>query len=134
MVGIWNKIKNGLTTLSNKVQKNLIPFVGKLGDFINSKSVQGIASFVSPALTAFNPALGAAVSTGMNFLGKLGNTVNEYTKQNSVFSKRPDQLHERIQLKALPPPASEEDDEGDDGDDDTTTNEGYTGPVVEELD
>jgi hypothetical protein len=130
MVGIWNKIKNGLNTLQNKVQKNVIPFVGKLGDFTNSKPVQGIASFVNPALSSVNPALGAAVSTGMGFLGNLGNAANNYLKP-VTFSKRPNQLHERIQLKALPSP------EDGDEDDDTATNpeDGeYKGPVVEEID
>jgi hypothetical protein len=154
MVGIWNKIKNGLNTIQNKVQQNLIPFVGKLGDFVNSKPVQTAASFITPALTAVNPALGTAVSTGMNFLGGLGNAANEFTKNNSVlemaqnykkgkltspqdFAKRPNQLHERIQLKALPPADENEDEEpiGEDEQEyDQTPVMNQNGSYVEEVD
>jgi hypothetical protein len=151
MVGIWNKIKNGFNTIQNKVEKNLIPFVGKLGDFVNSKGVQAAASFITPALTAVNPMSGTAVSTGMNFLGGLGDAANDYAKNGSVLetaqnyaksklmsaqdvAKRPDQLHERIQLKALPPADEDESQDADEDEEPITGDEEYTGPVLEEVD
>jgi hypothetical protein len=124
MVGIWNKIKNGLSSFANAAKRNLLPYVGKIGDFINSKPVQGFASFINPILTGINPALGTAVSSGMGILGELGNVANDYNKTGSAFqtvqnfanrraprvkrgiglARRPDQLSDRIQLKALPSP------------------------------
>jgi hypothetical protein len=52
-------------------------------------------------------------------------TSGKYTKKNRVpkgigLSKRPDELHPRIELKALPEPEPEDD--------------GYAGPVIEEVD
>ncbi|MDR0831399.1 MAG: hypothetical protein LBM99_00705 [Bacillales bacterium] len=102
--------------------------MSKIGDFINSKPVQGLAAMINPILTGINPALGSAVSTGLNVLGQLGNVASDYNKSGSVFqtlqnytnrnttrvkrginlARRPDQLSNRIQLKneplALMPP------------------------------
>jgi hypothetical protein len=155
MVGIWNKIKNGLNNVKNTVAKNLLPWMGKVGDFVNSQPFQSISSFVTPALNGFIPGLGSGISTGLNYLGKFGNIAKnmsadtmgkEFNLQNAMntaykfangaysndastdipkkrvlkqgirLARRPDQLSDRIQLKAFP-----------DGN-------GWSGPIVEELD
>jgi hypothetical protein len=72
MVGIYSKIKNGLSWLENKAFKKLAPLVGNIGDIANSGIVQGIAGLASPALDAFMPGLGMGLNKGLNFLGGLG--------------------------------------------------------------
>jgi hypothetical protein len=142
MVGIYAKIKNGLNWIKNKATENVLPWVSKIGDLANSKAVQGIMGFATPALNSFIPGLGTGIGKGLNFLGKLGglsNNVNQHLKSGDLIdyvinddeapmktpkispgirlSRRPNALHERIKLKALPAP------------DDV-----YTGPKVEEID
>jgi hypothetical protein len=77
MVGIYAKIKNGLSWLKNKVKDNVLPTLGKIGDFANSKAVHGILGLATPALNSFMPWLGTGLSTAANFVGKLGSMSND---------------------------------------------------------
>jgi hypothetical protein len=136
MVGIYSKIKNGLNWLKGKAAKYVAPVVGQLGDLANSEFVQGAAGFLNPFLNSVAPGLGTGISTGLSYLGKAGDIANglaadykekgddfgftdmyknitsgKYTKNRVPkgigLSKRPDELHPRIELKALPEPEEE---------------------------
>jgi hypothetical protein len=129
MVGIYAKIKNGLNWIKDKAKNVVMPFMGKIGDFANNKTVQGLASWAAPALNGIVPGLGNGVSAAIPFLGKLGNTAKAYLNDDDDFNsgelqpvplmnvkrkvgaiglaQRPDTLHSRIELKALPAPEDE---------------------------
>ncbi|GHU24013.1 hypothetical protein FACS189472_17020 [Alphaproteobacteria bacterium] len=134
MVGIFNKIKNGLNWMKGKALKYVAPVIGKLGDFAQSDFVQGIRKLGAPMLDSVIPGLGTGINTGLDWLGKAGDVANglsqdyqeqgdnlgysdifkniatgKYVKKRKVpdgisLAKNPDQLHERIQLKMLPAP------------------------------
>jgi hypothetical protein len=143
MVGIYAKIKNGLNWLQDKAYKNVMPIVGKIGDFAKSDLVKGAVGLISPALNGIVPGLGAGVSTGLDYLGRIGDMANnaaadyaanpfgivegihnftggKYSRPSKGIglARRPDKLHDRIKLKALPP-----------ADDET-----YSGPNITEVD
>jgi hypothetical protein len=134
MVGIYNKLKNGLNWLKGKAMKYVAPVVGQLGDFANSDFVQGVAGLASPFLDTIAPGLGTGINKGLGWLGSAGDIANglaadykaqgdnlgfgdmfsnvtsgKYSKKNAFaspkgginLSKRPDDLHPRIQLKEL---------------------------------
>jgi hypothetical protein len=152
MVGIYNKIKNGLNWLKGKAAKYVAPVVSTLGDFANSEFVQGAAGLLTPALNMAIPGLGTGISKGLQWAGQAGDIAKglaegyaEYGDDFSLedmyknvtsgkyksgkkskkripggidLSKRPDDLHPRIELKALMP----------------AEDEFRTGSFVEELD
>jgi hypothetical protein len=62
MVGIYSKIKNGLSWIQNKAMKNVIPFVGKLGDVMDSETLKKVLEAISPTINSVVPGLG----TGLN--------------------------------------------------------------------
>ncbi|GHU18100.1 hypothetical protein FACS189472_05930 [Alphaproteobacteria bacterium] len=129
MVGIFKKIKDGLNWIKNKVVKNVLPYVGKLGDIVDSDALQSVIKAIGPAADAFIPGLGTGINAARNFISNAGNVARTLTKTGGFanvpnlsnkfanvpnlsnkfanvpnLAKRPDQLHDRIQLKALPPP------------------------------
>ncbi|GHU18299.1 hypothetical protein FACS189472_06410 [Alphaproteobacteria bacterium] len=89
MVGIFNKIKNGLNWIKGKALKYVAPAIGKLGDFAQSEFFQGIRKFGAPALDAVIPGLGTGINTGLDWLGKAGDTANglsqDYRDQGDDF-------------------------------------------------
>jgi hypothetical protein len=145
MVGIYAKIKNGLNWLQDTAYKKALPFIGKLGDFAKSDLVKGVVGLAAPALNGIVPGLGAGVNAGLNYLGKFGDMANnaaadyaanpfgivdgiqnftsgKYNRPSKGIglARRPDKLHNRIKLKALPPPDDEP--------------KPYNGPNIEEID
>ena len=76
MVGIYAKIKNGLSWLKGKALKNVAPVIGSIGDFANSSLVQGIAGLAAPALDSFAPGLGTGIKTGLGWVGNAGSIAN----------------------------------------------------------
>jgi hypothetical protein len=89
MVGIYNKIKNGLNWLKGKALKYVAPAIGKLGNFAQSDFVQGVSGFAQPILNTFVPGLGTGVSKGLEWLGGAGDIANglaeDYQKQGDSF-------------------------------------------------
>jgi hypothetical protein len=85
MVGIYNKIKNGLNWLKGKALKYVAPAIGKLGDFAQSDFVQGVSGFAQPILDTFVPGLGSGINKGLNWLGGAGDVASglaeDYAKQ-----------------------------------------------------
>ena len=62
--GLWNKIKNGFKKAAGWVKDKVIkPVVNNV--------VKPFKPIISAAATAINPALGAAVTTGMNVAEKI---------------------------------------------------------------
>ncbi|GHU23250.1 hypothetical protein FACS189472_16240 [Alphaproteobacteria bacterium] len=132
MVGIYAKIKNGLNWLKGKAAKYVAPVVSKLGDFADSDFVQGLAGVVTPAIDMAIPGLGTGIRKGLDWVGNAGAIAKglsaDYQEQGDEFgvgdiiknvatgkyskyrrggdgikfAKRPNELHPRIELKALP--------------------------------
>jgi hypothetical protein len=143
MVGIYAKIKNGLNWLQDKAYTKVMPVLGKIGDLADSSLVRGAVGMISPALNGIVPGLGAIANQGLDWASKIGGmarnaaddyaqnpfgvvegihnfTGGKYSQKPSKgigLARRPDKLHDRIKLKALPSP------------DDT-----YNGPIIEEVD
>ncbi|GHU22439.1 hypothetical protein FACS189472_15320 [Alphaproteobacteria bacterium] len=89
MVGIYNKIKNGLNWIKGKAAKYVAPIVSKLGDFADSDFVQGLAGIATPALDFAIPGLGTGISKGLDWVGKAGaiskGLMNDYNEQGDDF-------------------------------------------------
>jgi hypothetical protein len=131
MVGIYSKLKTYFGKLGDGATKMAydygLPLVSKIGKFANSPFVQGLASRAAPALDSFVPGLGTAVSKGLPFVSRFGDMAQsaiDYHRppafanakssarsrkgriglaRGAGLAKRPDDLHERVQLKALMP-------------------------------
>jgi hypothetical protein len=135
MVGIYNKIKNGLNWLKGKAAKYVAPVVSGFGDFASSDFVQGAAGLLTPALDMAIPGLGTGISKGLEWAGKAGDVAKglaadyktlgdnfgfvdmfnnvrsgKYTKKGGInLAKKPTDLHPRIELKSI----TSGDDDGD---------------------
>ncbi|GHU19664.1 hypothetical protein FACS189472_09790 [Alphaproteobacteria bacterium] len=115
MVGIFKKIKDGLNWIKNKVVKNLLPYVGKLGDIVDSDALQTVIKAIAPVADTIIPGLGTGINTAREFISKAGSGARTLMKGFANvpnLAKRPNQLHDRIQLKSLPPPSDEKIDNG----------------------
>jgi hypothetical protein len=124
-VGIFSKAKNFFTSLPSKVSKYAPQFFGKLSDVLDSDVAKKLIGLAEPALNSVIPGLGTGLSTTLPQLSKFSRGIgnfgkgyipSQYKPVKEVPFKRPNELHERIQLKALPAPDS------------------YNGPTVEEID
>jgi hypothetical protein len=133
MVGIYAKIKNGLNYSKGAALKHVAQIVGNIGDFVQGDFMQGLTNLAAPVLDTFVPGLGTGVSKGLSWIGKAGNIANglaqDYATQGDALgfgdmfknitsgkytatgktggialAKRADQVHPRLDLKALPPP------------------------------
>jgi hypothetical protein len=134
MVGIYNKIKNGLNWLKGKALKYVAPAIGKLGDLASNELLNGVVGVATPFLNTIAPGLGTGIGKGLDWLGNAGTIANgvaadyaeqgdklgfgdiytniksgKYNKKRSVpkgidLAERPEKLHERIELKMLPAP------------------------------
>ncbi|GHU25334.1 hypothetical protein FACS189472_18480 [Alphaproteobacteria bacterium] len=85
MVGIFNKIKSGISALATKAKKNLIPVLGSIGDVVASDKFQKIMGYVTPAITMINPALGTGLRVavkGLSIAGKMASQAREVLKEN----------------------------------------------------
>jgi hypothetical protein len=107
------------------------PVVGKLGNIAGSEFVQGLATKAAPYLNGVIPGLGTGIQTALPWAKQIGDVANGAYKNymqnpnygfgdliNNVRNKkygskvpkgiglarRPDELHSRIELKALPSP------------------------------
>jgi hypothetical protein len=137
MVGIYSKLKTFVGKLgdgaSSMVYDYGLPFVKKVGDFAGSSFVQGLANRAAPVLDTFIPGLGSGLSKGLPFISKLGgmaqSAIDDYRPpafasakggaksrkrkiglaRGAGLAKRPDDLHDRVQLKALMPPEDDDD-------------------------
>ena len=58
--GLWNKIKQGFKKVGNAVKK--------AASFVNDKVIKPFKPLISAGATAINPAVGAAVTKGMNVI------------------------------------------------------------------
>jgi hypothetical protein len=89
MVGIYNKIKNGLNWLKGKALKYVAPAIGKPGGFAQSDFVQGVSGFAQPILNSFVPGLGTGINKGLEWLGSAGDVANgladDYKQQGDNF-------------------------------------------------
>jgi hypothetical protein len=131
MPGIFNKINKYWDLLKNKVVNTILPTIANIGDLAGSDVVQGIASFATPVLNTIVPGLGSGLGLALPFISNLGkkartiakdwsanpdylsDQIKEFAREKSQvkqvpkgigLSRRPEQLHSRIQLKALPDP------------------------------
>jgi hypothetical protein len=76
MVGIYNKLKNGLNWIKGKAMKYVAPAVGQLGEWASSDLVKGVAGMASPFLDTIAPGLGTGINKGLGWLGTAGNIAN----------------------------------------------------------
>jgi hypothetical protein len=115
MVGIYSKINKFFSKVGDTVNDNVLPVLGKIGDFVYSDLFQKVASYGTPAIDSFIPGLGTGINTVIPYISQAGKFAQKYSNLkppvNTVpkgvyLSKRPDNLHNRIELKALPPPDS----------------------------
>ena len=60
--GLWNKVKQGF--------KKAGKFTKKAADFVTDKVIKPFKPLIGAAASAYNPAFGAAVNTGMNVIEK----------------------------------------------------------------
>jgi hypothetical protein len=129
MVGIYNKIKNGLNWIKGKAAKYIAPIVSGFGDFASSDFVKGAARLLTPALDMAIPGLGTGINKGLEWAGKAGDVAKglsedyktqgdnfgfvdmfnnvrsgKYTKKSPGginLAKKPTDLHPRIELKSI---------------------------------
>ncbi|GHU19205.1 hypothetical protein FACS189472_08650 [Alphaproteobacteria bacterium] len=81
MVGIFNKIGKFFGKVKDVVKDTVLPTIGKIGDFMDSDAVQGIASFAAPALNTIVPGLGTGLGMALPFLSKLGKKAKGISKE-----------------------------------------------------
>jgi hypothetical protein len=113
MAGIYSKIDKFFSKVADTVKDNVLPALGKIGDFVDSDLFQKVSSYATPAIDSFIPGLGTGINSVIPYIAQAGKFARKYSNNkpstNSVpkgiyLSKRPDNLHSRIQLKSLPPP------------------------------
>ena len=61
--GVWNKIKNGFKKVGSAIKK--------AANWVSDKVIKPFKPLISAGATAVNPALGAAVNTGMHVVDRL---------------------------------------------------------------
>jgi hypothetical protein len=113
MPGIYNKINKFFSKVVDTVKDNVLPVPGKIGDFIDSEFTKTVAGYAAPALNSLVPGLGTGLNSILPYISQVGefarNFSNPKPPMNSVpkgiyLSRRPDNLHNRIELKSLLPP------------------------------
>jgi hypothetical protein len=73
MVGIYAKIKNGLNYIKDKAMKNVLPWLGTIGDIASNPTVQQFASMASGGLNMLAPGFGTVVSKALPYISNFGN-------------------------------------------------------------
>jgi hypothetical protein len=113
IVGWYNKINKFFSKVADAVKDNVLPVLGTIGDFIDSDFTKTVAGYAAPAPNSLVPGLGTGLNSVLPYISQVGkftrNFSNPKPPMNSVpkgiyLSKRPDNLHNRIELKLLPPP------------------------------
>jgi hypothetical protein len=111
MVGWYNKFNKFLSKVADTVKDNVLPVLGKIGDFIDSDFTKTVAGYAAPALNSLVPGLGTGLNSVLPYISQVGKFARNFSNKptNNVakgiyLSKRPDNLHNRIELKSLPPP------------------------------
>jgi hypothetical protein len=116
MVGIYSKFNKLFSKITDTVKDNVLPALGKIGDFADSDLARTISNYAAPVLNSFVPSLGTGLNSALPFISNLSKKArkiqNDWSSCNNQvpkgihLSKRPSDLHSRIQSKALPPPDS----------------------------
>jgi hypothetical protein len=113
MPGIYNKINKFFSKVVDTVEDNDLPVLGKIGDFIDSDFTKTVAGYAAPALKSLVPGLVTGLNSVLPYISQVGKFARNFSNPkppiNNVpkgiyLSKRPDNLHNRIELKSIMPP------------------------------
>lgn len=74
--GVWNKIKNGFKKVGSTIKK--------AANWVTDKVIKPFKPVISAAATAFNPAVGAAVNTGMNAIERFSDEGSSWGQPNEI--------------------------------------------------
>jgi hypothetical protein len=112
MVGMYSKINKFFSKVADTVKDNVLPALGKIGDFVDSDLFQKASSYATPAMDSFIPGLGIGINSVIPYIAQAGKFARKYSNNKPqtysvskgiYLEKRPENLHSRIQLKSLPP-------------------------------